>query len=209
MDAHVTKEPFDRDLRRRQLAHRLVVHQARTRTIFYLTGLSRHQLATLRRRWRITTRTRRRGPSPTSFTALQSTQRLRAEAAALAVFWRTLGNLDVSNEAAQRSISTLEFGERLCEVFEAFLACFPKSALELEHLMMLARGLEKADAIGLSTCATCEGVVVVDLLGVRRRLCSQCQRAADAVARPLVNADAITPSVLTPSSGEGVQQELF
>lgn len=206
MDTHVTREPIDRDLRRRQLAQRLVVHQARTRTIFLLTGLSRHQLATLRRRWRVATGMRRRGPSPTSFTVLQSTQRLRAEAAALAVFWKVLGNAAAGNGATRTSTSMLDFGESLCDVFDAYVACFPKSELELEHLVMLARGLDKADAIGLSTCATCEAVVVVDLLGVRRRLCSHCQRAAE---EPVDPNEAREPSAPTLGTGEAVQQELF
>lgn len=210
MDAHVTREPVDRDLRRRQLAQRLVVHQARTRTIYSLTGLTRHQLATLRRRWRVTTRMRRRGPSPTSFTVLRSTMRLRAEAAALAVFWRTLGNVAAGNGESRRPMSSLELGERLCDVFEAYLACFPKTELELEHLVLIARGLEKGDVIGLSTCATCEAVVVVDLLGARRRLCSQCQRAAEALVQGLTDSAQTTgPGLGPPSASEAVQQELF
>lgn len=45
MESHPPDHPVDRELRRRQLAQRLTAHQARTGTIFLLTGLSRHQLA--------------------------------------------------------------------------------------------------------------------------------------------------------------------
>jgi hypothetical protein len=210
VDAHVTREPVDRDLRRRQLAQRLVVHQARTKTIFLLTGLSRHQLATLRQRWRITEELRHRGPPPTSFKVFRSTLRLRAEASVLAVFWRTLGSGGAANGGVQRAAAALEFGERLCEVFEAYLASFPKTELEFEHLVLLVRGLEAADAIGLSKCGSCEAVILVDLLDVRRRICSHCQRAADAVAPARVDADEVSESSASlPSTGEGVQQELF
>jgi hypothetical protein len=107
-------------------------------------------------------------------------------------------------------MSPLELGERLCDVFEAYLACFPKTELELEHLVLIARGLEKGDVIGLSTCATCEAVVVVDLLGVRRRLCSQCQRAAEAIVHGHADSAQTTqPGVGPPSASEAVQQELF
>lgn len=210
MDARATKEPVDRELRRRQLAQRLVAHQARTQTIFRLTGLSRHQLATLRQRWQVTDEMRHRGPSPTSFAVFRSSVRVRAEAAALAVFWRTLVHIGAPNGRTYGTISAVEFGERLCEVFEAYLACFPKAELDLEHLLLLARGLEEADAIALSKCSRCEAVILADLLGTRRRLCSHCQRAAEAIATAQAGSDGDTGMGTSPRGpGEGVQQELF
>ena len=204
MDSYGTSVPFDRELKRRQLAHRLVVHRARTRTIYLLTGLSRHQLATLRRRWRIASKMRHRGPPPTSFSVFHATLRMRAEAAALGVFWKVHSNLKPSIDSAQRTISPADLGERLCDVFEAYVACFPQSELEIEHLVLLVRGLEDADAIALSNCSNCEGVVVVDLLGARRRLCIHCQRSSDAAAPTAIDLE--KPSVGT---AEPVQQELF
>lgn len=210
MDARVTREPVDRDMRRRQLAQRLVVHQARTQTIFLLTGLSRHQLATLRQRWQVTNEMRHRGPPPTSFAVFRSTVRVRADAAALAVFWRALANIGAANGRTYGAPSTVEFGERLCEVFEAYLACFPKTELDLEHLLLLVRGLEEADAIALSKCGNCEAVILVDLLGMRRRLCSHCQRTADAVAPARTDSDGDSETTnLPPGTAEAVQQELF
>lgn len=210
MDARVTRDPLDRDLRRRQLAQRLVAHQARTQTIFLLTGLSRHQLATLRQRWNVTDEMRHRGPPPTSFAAFRSTVRVRAEAAALAVLWRVLDNVGAANSRAHGTVDAVELGERLCEVFEAYLACFPKAELDFEHLLLLTRGLEEADAIALSKCNTCEAVVVADLLSVRRRLCSHCQRAADSVVPEPNDSDVDGGSSKSPrGTGEGVQQELF
>lgn len=64
MEANRARESIDQKLRCRQLAQRLVAHQARTHTVFRLTGLSRHQLATMRRRWQVTAKMRRRGPLP-------------------------------------------------------------------------------------------------------------------------------------------------
>lgn len=208
MDARVTTEVGDRELRRRQLAQRLVVHRARTQTIFLLTGLSRHQLATLRQRWRVTDEMRHRGPPPTSFAVFRSTVRVRAEAAALAVFWRILATVGTSNVRLHTPTSAVEIGERLCEVSEAYLACFPKSELELEHLVLLVRGLEEADAIALSKCGSCGAVILVDLLELRRRLCSHCQHAADAVAPARSDSDS-GASDSPPGTGEAFQQELF
>lgn len=208
MDTHGPNEHVDRELRRRQLAQRLVVHHARTQTIFLLTGLSRHQLATMRQRWRVTNEMRHRGPPPTSFAVFRSTLRAREEAAALAVLWRALASVGTSNGRAHKTMSTIEFGERLCEVFESYVACFPRAELELEHLVLLARGLEQADVVALSNCSNCEAVILVDLLGTRRRLCSHCQRATDAIAPTPIDRDR-EPSNPIPGAGEGVQQELF
>lgn len=207
MEAYVSRESLDRELRRRQLAKRLVTHHARTQTIIRLTGLSRHQLATLRERWRITADMRHRGPPPNSFSAFFSNQRMRDESAALAVFWRVLGRIESVESSEQMTM--VELGERACDVIEAFVACFPMTALELEHVTLLARGLEEGGAIALATCANCEALILADLLGTRRRLCSHCQRseaAGDASEASGIGAN----NSLTPmETGEAVQQELF
>lgn len=205
MDAFAAREPIDPELRRRQLAQRLIAHRARPQTIFRHTGLSRHQLATLRRRLHLPNKKGNSGPVRTSFSVFLSTQRVRDEAAALAVFWRALVGAAARNTRLKQ-LSMVEVGEGICDAFEGHVACFPKSALELEHLTLLARGIEEANAIALSKCGNCDAVILVDLLGSRRRLCGCCQRrgpAAPALRDP--------PSDPEPSSGTGtpVQQELF
>lgn len=207
MEAYVSRESLDRELRRRQLAKRLLTHHARTQTIFRLTGLSRHQLATLRERWRVTADMRHRGPPPNSFSAFFANQRMRDESAALAVFWRILGRVE-SDESSEQ-MTMVEMGERICDVIEAFIACFPATALELEHVTLLARGIEEVNAIALATCANCEAMILADLLGTRRRLCSHCQRSEAAGSAPEAS-PAGTSDTLTPmDTGDAVQQELF
>lgn len=201
MDARLTSGSKDRELRRRQLAHRLTVHQARTQTIFLLTGLSRHQLATMRQRWRITQKMRHRGPPPTSYGVFRMTMRMREEAAALAVLWKVLGEVVVQNFGSNGTASSVELGERLCEVFETYLACFPEGALEFEHLTLLVRGLDGGDAIALATCDKCSAVVLLDLLGTRRRLCSHCQQLPNACNTPETDSGG--------GPGTPVQQNLF
>lgn len=176
MDARVTSGSIDRELRRRQLAQRLTVHQARTQTIFLLTGLSRHQLATMRQRWGIPQEMRHRGPPPTSYGVFRTTMRMREEVAALAVLWKVLGEIAIRKIGSDGRASSVELGERLCEVFETYLACYPNGELEFEHLTLLVRGLDGGDAIALATCDKCSAVLLLDLLGTRRRLCFHCQQ---------------------------------
>jgi hypothetical protein len=164
----------------------------------------------MRQRWRVTNEMRHRGPPPTSFAVFRSTLLAREEAASLAVLWRVLASAGIANGRTHKTMSTIEFGEHLCEVFESYVACFPKVELELEHLVLLARGLEQADVIALSNCSSCQAVILVDLLEARRRLCSHCQRATDAIAPTPIDVDSDRePSNPIPGAGEGVQQELF
>ncbi|MBL8268545.1 hypothetical protein [Steroidobacter sp.] len=177
MDANFARESIDQELRRRHLAQRLVAHQARTHTVFRLTGLSRHQQATMRRRWQVTTEMRRRGPLPKSFAAFFSTQRTRDEAAVLALLWRLFSSVAPSSSPA-RAPGRVEIGECFCDVFEAHLACFRGGTLELDHLLLLSRGLDEAVAVSLARCSGgCEAVMLADLLGPPRRRCSRCQHA--------------------------------
>jgi hypothetical protein len=179
VDSHIMDDHFDRELRRRQLARRLVAHQARTQTICDLTALTRHQLATLRQRWRVAPETRHRGPSPKSFAVFSSSSRVRSEAAALAALCRVLGAaLPARKGNARKQVAGVEIGERLCEVFEIYSACAPKSDLEFEHVVLLARGLAQGDAIAVGSCTNCQGTILIDLLATRRHVCSHCVRDA-------------------------------
>jgi hypothetical protein len=74
-------------------------------------------------------------------------------------------------------------GERLCEAFEAYRACFPATALEYEQVLLLVVGLAEGDAIRMGRCGTCGGTILIDLLAARRRTCSYCQTVEGMVDR--------------------------
>lgn len=176
-----TNEGALRDSRRYRLALRLMAHQARTRTISAMTSFSRHQQETLRRRWRITDDTRRRGPSPTSLDRFTHSPRARAEGAALAAFCRIYGLLPLGNIAGvpRRKLLTLELGERLCDTYETYCGCFPRSELEIEQLLSFVLGVAENEVIGLGRCTSCNGTVLIDRLASRRATCAHCQSAAE------------------------------
>lgn len=167
-----------RDSRRYQLALRLIAHRARTRTISAMTSLSRHQQAALRQRWGVTEDTRRRGPSPTSLGRFTHSPRARSEGAVLAVFCRIYGLL-LENRPVQprRKLLTLEFGERLCDTYESYRACFPWVKLEIEELLSFAIGIAANEVIGVGRCDSCRGTVIIDRLAPQRPSCGHCRRA--------------------------------
>lgn len=166
------------DSRRYRLAFRLMTHQARTQTISAMTSLSRHQQETLRRRWCITEETRRRGPSPTSLDRFTHSPRARAEGASLAAFCRIYGLLPLGNIVGvpRRKLLTLELGERLCDTYETYSACFPRSELEIEQLLSFVLGVAENEVIGLGRCTSCSGTVLIDRLAPHRPTCAHCER---------------------------------
>ena len=169
-------DPVLRDCRRHQLALRLMAHQARTRTITALTNLSRHQLAKLRQRCRIPEATRHRGPSPRSLSRFTHSPRARSEGAALAAFCRAYRVIPArtSERTRRRNRMTLEFGERLCATYEAYLACFPHSDVEIEELLSLVLGISENGEISLGCCPLCSGTVLIDHLARHGPVCSHC-----------------------------------
>ena len=173
------EDPDDRDLRRRQLAKRLVSHHARTQTIYGFTGFTRHRLATLRKRWGVAPEERHRGPSPKSFSVFFRTPKARSIATTAAVICELMG-LTKTVRQAKLSNRTLDlaFGEQLCEVHEALKACFPDVELEFEQVMLLAIGLSSHESIDLTTCTKCGIALLADQLSLRRRTCASCHRPA-------------------------------
>jgi hypothetical protein len=171
----------DQELRRLQLTKRLVGHEARTQTISWLAGYSKHRLATLRRRWRIATSARHRGPAPTSFSMFFRSSNARGEAATAGAIYRMFtvrAGAKLSSISLERQFAGMDLGEHLCEAFEAFHACFPKAELEFDQLALLAVGLGDSQVVGLGYCVQCDCTILVDRLGTHRRICPVCQRQA-------------------------------
>lgn len=163
-------DPDDRDIRRRLLARRLVSHRARTQTVQTFTGISRHRLETLRQRWGVTTDDRQRGPSPTSLSEFFRTARNLQAATAAAVLCKLVAAIPTQSLRG-RYIQSLEMGERLCYAYEALQACYPKTDMEFEQLLLLVTGLADGDCLRLSQCSRCGAAILVDTLSVRDSVC--------------------------------------
>jgi hypothetical protein len=162
MDSEVKDDPILRENRRSAVARRLISHGVRTRLITKLTGLTRNRLATVRRRLLVRDKTRRRGPTKSSLELFLGTPRARAEAAALATLCGLFEIPIKRNCVAIPGIVSLNFTERLCETYEAYRACFPKSEIELEELILLRTSLAKGDDIRLAKCRSCGCLMLVD-----------------------------------------------
>lgn len=163
----------DRTLRRAELARRLMAHGARTSTVHRFTALSRHQLATLRKRWRISASNRHRGPSPRCVITLLRSPRMRSEAAALAALWHAHRPYLAATHAGRSS--PLDRGEDLSEIYDIFLQCVPDARVTFEQLVMLVDSLTTGDEIALSRCETCHGAWLVERFAPNQSRCDLCR----------------------------------
>ena len=173
----VSDTRYSRDLRRYQLAWRLIQHGARTRTVQRWTALSMYRVRTLYESYAIGpgVRSPLRGVAPHQVSFFWRSAQLRSEAALLAGFLHTF---EVFPEAivpeAVKSLESLTRGERLCRAFEEFKACWPEAQATLEHAILLLRELVRGVEMSLACCRDCDSLIVVDRLAIAPPQCAFC-----------------------------------
>lgn len=175
MNRNIMDDRVDRELRRRALATRLIAYQARTHTIEELTGFTRHQLATLRRRVGVSQDSRLRGPAPSSFEPFFRSPRSRSEGAVIGLLYYAFNATKIGKHK-ETTDNALERGERLCNAFALWRQFFPISPVEFEHLRLLGDGIIQNSEISFGYCSNCCALILVDLLAPQRRVCAYCAR---------------------------------
>jgi hypothetical protein len=218
----VSDAGYSRDLRRFNLATRMISHEARTRTISAWTGLSTdrvRKLSKFQRRERPQKVPRRPpGPTPRRLAALLRSPGLRTEAdtiAAVCQMLKVLPSEPVANPKA--SLPNLARGERLCAALELFQDFVPHARLTFEQLVMLLNHLAEGEQWAIARCTGCPAMVVVDRLTLDRPLCEDCQhrtRAVRKAAGAKVNRSKVERLSKAPEPAEqdpkgGVQLTLF
>ena len=167
-----------RDLRRFALAHRMVTFEARTGTISQWTGLPYSRIRRMHQALLAqpsVALARVRGPSPKDHALFLSSKKLRTETAAAAALCELCGVIPVERGSqVLPRLPTVSRGERLCTAWELFCATVPHRALTFEHLVLLTSTLAGGEKLTLDHCATCDGIIVVDIVSSRRRICSGC-----------------------------------
>lgn len=178
---------YSRDLRRHDLALRLIRHELRTATIVTWTGLSRTRIRRLYHSYipeGVLVALRHRGPPPTSVQVLLRSKTLTAEAAGLAGLCVAMGVLPVQPLAeAAHELPSLTAGERLCYAFELYQQLVPKPQITLEQLVLLVTALARGQQVALVHCTSCDGVMLVTLLHRHRRVCPHCLLLAQGAPR--------------------------
>jgi hypothetical protein len=171
----------DRYLQHRRvldLAWRLLMLQARPRTVARWTGLRQRSLRTLVGKYApIDERNRLkrpRGGSPRKVELLLNSLRQRHEAAMLAhtcIEMQVIAAHPVGHVELQ--LPDVVKGQLLCTAFASFKRRFPGSGLTIEHGMLLVEELTRNTVLALIACPDCGSPMLIDRLAVARR-CASC-----------------------------------
>jgi len=209
---------YSRDLRRHDLALRMIRHELRTATIIAWTGLSETRIRGLYRSYIPEgglAALRHRGPPPTSVQLLLRSRELNAEAAGLAGLCLTIGVLPAKSiKDPARELASLTTGERLCYAFELYQQLVPRPQIALEQLVLLVGALACGVEVKFVHCNGCDGAMLVTLARKPTRVCAHCAQRnqgargdPDAAQRQPVDGDSPTESA--EDSPEARQRRLF
>jgi len=162
MSPDISEDPILRENRRSELARRLILHRVRTDIISKLTGLTRNRQATVRRRLMVPDKSRLRGHTRSPLGVFFASSQARAEGAALASLCSLFEIPIELNVPSMPKTVSLAFGERLCETYEAYCACYPRTEVRLEELIALRSNLADGDFIRLEKCRNCKCLILID-----------------------------------------------
>jgi hypothetical protein len=208
-----SSDRYTRDLRRYNLALKMLQLAARPSTVRAWTGLSHQRVRSILRSQGYHRSERvpgiRRGPPLTDLASLLTNPNLRSELTAIAGLCRVLGLIPTERLSNARArLPSVAAGERLCHVIQVFREIVPHARVTLEEVILVIFALAEGDVWSLDHCAGCRAVILVDRLKLARRVCADCRREA---AAPSTGAPAAVDGSLPEDRVEspGIQQSLF
>lgn len=161
----VSDNRYEEDLREHNLAMQMIAQGARTRTIMRWTGLSRHRVQMLARRYE-TSRPgdhRRRGISPHQSTYFSQSETLQAESLALAFIASEMQVIPSQPlPGAPCSLPDVARGERLILTYQWYRALVPEPQISLERAILFITELVDGRNLSLRRCGQCSDPMVVD-----------------------------------------------
>lgn len=203
----VSEDRYARDMRRIELAHRLIRHEVRTYWIRAFTQQTDDRVRNLLRSYgdELQRLPRHRGKPPYTYSKLLSSER-HSEASALAgivLLWRLIPPERVPN--ARVRLPCVELGEQLCKAFEFSRIAIPGCAMTMDRLILLTMALAERQ-LTLGHCRECNAATLIDPTDIARELCQWCER--DRTPRDSLASLEETAGTISDKSG-GVQQSLF
>jgi hypothetical protein len=204
---------YSRDLRRYELAMRLMGYEVRTRTICYYTGLSRARIQALGRsdypKSAGVAAVRHRGPAPYRLDPVLVDARSRSDCLLIASLVQLMADAPQATAGLESSRNDLvRAGEWLCLLYETYQQISLDARLSFEQTTLVHSALMKGKRLVTSSCAHCGSLILRDTLEVERLTCNYCvslplaTRAIDAVVP-------IDPAKKAAEPGAGYQHKLF
>lgn len=208
----VSDNRYLRELRQLNLAERLIEHGARTHWICAITSLTPNAVRNLVRTYKgASAKVRSRGTGPTSCHVFfhYSRRREAGALAGLATLFGLLPERPVRN--ARKELPGIEWGERLCTVFELFGVVVPKPTVTMELFLLLVTALAEG-RLKMGFCIHCQATIVVDPLAARQPVCDRSRSHREDQSRgPSAVPEAIPQFDVRegPAARGGGQQALF
>lgn len=176
----VTDDRYSRDRQRFDLAMRMILHEARTRTIHAWTGLSDDRIRKLYRSYvasHATSIKRHRGKAPAQTAFFLRNAETRRHAAALAGLFAILGLLRqaAGDHQPGGTLAALRWGELFCRTYETYAAFYRTQRLSFEHASHLLHLLQRSAELKPGRCPACDAYMVVDALRPSQAVCTWCE----------------------------------
>jgi hypothetical protein len=182
----ISENRYTKDMRKYELARRMIAYEVRTKTITAWTGLTKYRIQTLFREYPELGKFKRHRGEPPSQPAFFSRSLLHeAESSALATIELEMSVIPIPSEGEfLGTLATLARGERLLNAFDLFRTLVPEPKISLEHAVLLTKELARGYTLSLHRCARCGGLMVVDRLGRTHVDCAFCRTKARTPKRP-------------------------
>lgn len=170
------EDRYSRDLRRHDLALRLIAFEARTNTICLFTGLSPSRVRSLGRSDYAAkdgvAPVRHRGPSPYRVAPILTDPRFKEDVCIVGAVRELLkpGFVDAYMGADAR----LNDGEFLCAIFEGYTELAQPPGLTFEQVLLLEKTLARGKLASTASCTNCSALLVRDSLSLGGLRCRQC-----------------------------------
>jgi hypothetical protein len=204
----ISDRRYARDLRRYQLAWRMIRQDVRNSAVARWTELSMYRIKTLYEAYAGGGHSPPRGSAPYQVAHFWSSLQSRTEASILAGFLVAYEVLPEPGVPMER-LETVSRGERLCRAYEEFLAVWPEAQLRLEHAMLLLGELVRGIEMELTECSGCDVLVVADRMALGPPRCAFCLHELQA-GRRYDRRVSSRPKVASPEEwSPGTQGRLF
>jgi len=175
----VSDDRYDQDIRKHNLASRMISLGARNHTIVRWTGLSQYRVQALAKRYHeaLTNDHSRRGISPFQTAFFGQSPTLELESLILAFVCLELKVLSVDTIPDARAVlPELTRGERLLSAYRWYRRLIPNAQISLERtILLLIEFAEGRSSLCLRRCKSCPGIMLVDLAGIAHSQCPYCR----------------------------------
>ncbi|MBS0377229.1 MAG: hypothetical protein JSS29_01985 [Proteobacteria bacterium] len=206
----VSDARFSRDIRRYQLAWRMIQHGVRNRAVHLWTGLSMYGIRALYKDYAMAAGAAPppRGSLPSSVAYFWGTFQTRTETALLAGLLEYFEVVPTDGSGVD-ALPGLARGERLCRAYEEFKTAWPAAQSTLEHAMVLLEELVRGQEMEAEVCGSCSSLLVRDRLSREAAHCAYCLIEAWG-GRPFALRHRRLPEASTPEIPDNVVQgQLF